>query len=336
MFLIYQLTHSQIPCEFQLIDLVNSVFLITDPRNETVYERNKVSLEDIFNTTTQYTTLYEKKRPGAFTQFATRNGAHLLKAQISKKRMDSGRRIEQRIVYIMKTVDRVFLAQNISSYQARFARFIEGLRMDGFEVLGYARKSLHDLSSKALKKNLQNMLTYLRSRSLVGSVYVSPKSLAKRPTISRDMSNMDEELTQMELDSYAGNMQMCLVTVNYAALSTKPADVLALVKNHKSLEYIVVDRLKETGRYQVYRHIEILRTPDCLESFDCHKDGQEEDAKPSSFRPHHRLHLALVARNFYCSTAKVDLLLPICIKYSPTFEYGRFFGFDNCLNKVPI
>lgn len=107
-------------------------------------------------------------------------------------------------------------------------------------------------------------------------------------------------------------------------------------RNHKSLEYIVVDRLKETGRYQVYRHIEILQTPDCLESFDCHKDGQEEDAKPSSFRPHHHLHLALVARNFYCSTAKVDLLLPICIKYSPTFEYGRFFGFDNCLNKVPI
>lgn len=108
-------------------------------------------------------------------------------------------------------------------------------------------------------------------------------------------------------------------------------------RNHKSLEYIVVDRLKETGRYQVYRQIEILRTPDCLESFDCHKDGQEEDAKSSSFRPHHRLHLALVAHNFYCSTAKVDLLLPICIKYSPTFfEYGRFFGFDNCLNKVPI
>jgi hypothetical protein len=78
----------------------------------------------------------------------------------------------------------VFLAQNISSYQARFARFIKGLKMDGFEVLGYVRKSPHDLSSKALKKNLQNMLTCLRSRSLVGSVCVSPKSLAKRPITS--------------------------------------------------------------------------------------------------------------------------------------------------------
>ncbi|KAG2226008.1 hypothetical protein INT45_002474 [Circinella minor] len=51
-------------CESQLIDFVNSVFLITDPRNEAVYERKE--------------------------------------AQITRKRMDSGRRVERKIVYIMK------------------------------------------------------------------------------------------------------------------------------------------------------------------------------------------------------------------------------------------
>jgi hypothetical protein len=85
---------------------VNGVFLITDPRNETVDERNEVSSEDIFNTTMQYTTLYEKQRLGAFTLFATNNGAHFLKAQRSRKCMDSCRRIERKIVYIMKTDDR--------------------------------------------------------------------------------------------------------------------------------------------------------------------------------------------------------------------------------------
>ncbi|ORE12432.1 hypothetical protein BCV71DRAFT_191061, partial [Rhizopus microsporus] len=65
--------------------------------------------------------------------------------------------------------------------------------------------------------------------------------------------------------------QQCLVIVDYAALSTVPADVQALVKSHESLEYIVVDRLKETGRYEVYRRMEILQTADCLDSFNCRK-----------------------------------------------------------------
>ncbi|KAG1175249.1 hypothetical protein G6F46_012331 [Rhizopus delemar] len=194
--------------------------------------------------------------------------------------MDSGRRVERKIVYIMKADDR---AQNIGNYQTRFERFVKGLKMDGFEVFGYARKSPHKLSSEALKKNLQNMITCLRHRSLVEAVYVSPNSLAKSPIVSRDMSNTDEELVQMELDNCAGSTQtllaylsstekkVCLIIVDYAALSTKSADVLALVKNHKSLEYIVVDRLKETGRYEVYRRIEILQTSDCLDSFDYRK-----------------------------------------------------------------
>lgn len=61
-----------------------------------------MSSEDIFNITTQYTTLYEKKKPAASTYFATKNGAHFLKAHISRKRIDSGRRVERKIVYIMK------------------------------------------------------------------------------------------------------------------------------------------------------------------------------------------------------------------------------------------
>ena len=101
----------------------------------------------------------------------------------------------------------VFLAQTISNYQGRFERFIKGLKMDGFEVLGYARKSPHNLSSEALKTNLQNMIDCLRHRSLVESVYVSPNSLAKSLISSRDMSNTDEKLTQMEPDHCAGSTQ---------------------------------------------------------------------------------------------------------------------------------
>ncbi|RCH98393.1 hypothetical protein CU097_011546 [Rhizopus azygosporus] len=84
----------------------------------------------------------------------------------------------------------------------------------------------------------------------------------------------------MELDNCAALLiylssteeKVCLVVVDYAALSTEPSDALTLVKNHKAIEYIFVERLKETGRYEVYRRVETLQSPDCLESFDC-RDG---------------------------------------------------------------
>ena len=60
----------------------------------------------MFNITAEYTTIYEKKKLAAFTQFATKNDAHFLKAQLTRKRMDSGRRVERKIVYFMKADDR--------------------------------------------------------------------------------------------------------------------------------------------------------------------------------------------------------------------------------------
>lgn len=45
----------------------------------------------------------KKKKLAAFIQFATKNDAYFLKTQITRKRMDSGRR---KIVYIMKADDR--------------------------------------------------------------------------------------------------------------------------------------------------------------------------------------------------------------------------------------
>lgn len=89
----------------------------------------------------------------------------------------------------------------------RYERFIKGLEIDGFEVLGYARKSPHNLSIQALKNNLQNMVDYLRNRSLVDSVHVSPKSTANSVILSRDMSNTGEELTKMNLDHCADSTQ---------------------------------------------------------------------------------------------------------------------------------
>ena len=40
-------------------------------------------------------------------------------------------------------------------------------------------------------------------------------------------------------------------------------------RNYKPLEYIIVDRFQDVGKYKVYRRNEILKTPEQLVAFGC-------------------------------------------------------------------
>lgn len=94
--------------------------------------------------------------------------------------------------------------------------------MDGFDVIGYAenatpvyiqvaiclirlaRKSPTKISGDELKKIIENMISYLQSRSKVIDVYVSPNIYSKNPIAARDMT-MDEDYT--DISGCVGNTQ---------------------------------------------------------------------------------------------------------------------------------
>ncbi|KAG2203454.1 hypothetical protein INT47_008181 [Mucor saturninus] len=126
----------------------------------------------------------------------------------------------------MKPDDRVFLANNIGDYQSRFNMFIQGLKKDNFKV-----------SDKPEKAQANFQISHYKA--IFKSVYVSPSSLAKSLISSRDMANTHENLIT-KLHDCAGSTQaflrhlsttdteICLIIVNYAALSTVPDDVYAL------------------------------------------------------------------------------------------------------------
>ncbi|KAG2219380.1 hypothetical protein INT45_006088 [Circinella minor] len=246
-------------CESQLKEFVDNVFLSVDPCNEKVYERSELSSQQVFQITCQYTTLYKNNKLGTFTNFAKKSQCAIFE-------------------------DKAFLARNISNYQYRYEEYIKGLKMDGFDVIGYARKSPTEISDDELKEIIKNMISCLQSRSQVTDVYVSPSSRSKSPIAARDMTT-DKDYTDKDYTDISGccigntqslltylsstTKQVCLVIVDYAALSTDPHDILLLVKNYKSLECIIVDRFQDVGKYEVYRRNDILKTPEQLASFDC-------------------------------------------------------------------
>ncbi|KAI8877391.1 hypothetical protein K501DRAFT_326548 [Backusella circina FSU 941] len=127
----------------------------------------------------------------------------------------------------MKEKDRAY---NLANYQKSYECYIDKLKTDDFEIIGYARKSPGELSNDEREANLQNMINCLRERSLAELIYVSPQCLA-----DCDMPNVVEELEKMELNYCAGSTQtnikkVCLVIVDYAGLSTNPDDIRTLVK----------------------------------------------------------------------------------------------------------
>lgn len=83
-------------CESQLKEFVDNVFLSINPRNEKVYERSELTSEQVFQITSQYTTLYENKKLGSFTSFAKRIKARYL-AEISRKR-NQDKRVNRKIL----------------------------------------------------------------------------------------------------------------------------------------------------------------------------------------------------------------------------------------------
>lgn len=119
--------------------------------------------------------LFQNNKLGTFTGFAKKIKAKYLKAEITRKRSKEGR-VERKILYVMKPDDRAFLAQNISNYQYQYEEYIKSLKMDGFEVIGYARKSPTEIPEDKLKEILKNMISCLQSHSQVIDVYVSPSS----------------------------------------------------------------------------------------------------------------------------------------------------------------
>ncbi|KAI9263374.1 hypothetical protein BDA99DRAFT_422976, partial [Phascolomyces articulosus] len=79
--------------------------------------------------------------------------------------------------------------QNLNNYQSRHQEFIKNPKADGYDVIGYARKSPANLRDDVLDAIIKKMIICLQSHSQVTDVYVSPNSRSKSPITSRDSTD---------------------------------------------------------------------------------------------------------------------------------------------------
>ncbi|KAI9468258.1 MAG: hypothetical protein EXX96DRAFT_492855, partial [Benjaminiella poitrasii] len=75
---------------------------------------------------------------------------------------------------------------NIAKYLHNYQTNVNALKNDGYEVVGFARKSLGNESNETRLRLLRLMGDYLKDRSLVKSIFASFSSKANEPMNKRD------------------------------------------------------------------------------------------------------------------------------------------------------
>lgn len=79
------------------------------------------------------------------------------------------------------------LINSICSYLPKYQESLKNLKKNGYEIIGYARKSPTGEDVIRRTRLLKSMVSNLKERSFAIKIFVSPCSLASSPLVSRDL-----------------------------------------------------------------------------------------------------------------------------------------------------
>ncbi|KAI8388577.1 uncharacterized protein BYT42DRAFT_528538 [Radiomyces spectabilis] len=280
-------------CQSQIVHFLNLVYLASDPGNENMYERQQVSMRQIFASIWQYTAFFDTKTLQAFTVWCTHKKLNFLKAPAKRKLTNTGDRMNVRTLFVLKNNLINNTAKGIAEHLPKHQALLHSLKKDGHTIVGYVRKSLtNDKEAKRIKL-LQQMCDNLKQRSMVDVVFGSTHSKANDPFCSRDLTKRkqtvedDDDLGNTQgktsiqlcsmsnmstldmLEFIASKSKICIVALDHAGLTTNTHDLREFLRSHPQVKKIIVDKLPHTHEILVYDCKELVKDDELLQAFNC-------------------------------------------------------------------
>ncbi|KAI8326788.1 hypothetical protein BD560DRAFT_361671, partial [Blakeslea trispora] len=229
--------------ETQVIQFVNEVYLPEDPQNSNAYDMKSVSIANIYDTVKKHTTIFENRSVLSFSKWCSNSRLSFLRGK--EKRISN---IRVRSCYVMDEQFHDDLKSAICNFLPLYQESIKNLKRSGFEIVGYARKSPSNDTNENRVKLLQKMVDNLRNRSLTTRVYVSFSSYATAPLNERDtttsksmiakLSNVNGDTQDMLQYLQSADHDICLVSIDYAGLSSRSQELKRLIENNDKLKKI--------------------------------------------------------------------------------------------------
>ncbi|KAI8982322.1 hypothetical protein BDF20DRAFT_866255 [Mycotypha africana] len=265
----------------QIVDFINYVFRpkeenLCDPRYKlaTVYDK------DIMSVIWKFSHKSDSKTPLAFSQWLNAQKVDLTSTEPERKIVKTDKKVLKLRSRQLSTLDHVYydtVAETIVEKLPRHQSKINEMKKDGYQIVGYCRKSVGETRNRIAC--LQRMVDILYKRSLVDKVFVSPVSLAKQQFAKRDLEDEKNEIMS-KLNNTHGctidflkflekNTKVCVISIDYAGLTTNSMDLKNLLREYPSLQKIFIDLFFYENQFIYFDNEQLLNNPEHLELFDC-------------------------------------------------------------------
>ncbi|KAG1457236.1 hypothetical protein G6F56_006656 [Rhizopus delemar] len=198
---------------------------------------------------------------------------------MKKKSNDLQQKVSVRLLYVLKDeyIDNVI--EDIVSHLPPYQCFIQNLKDEGYNVLGYTRMSKGEKDDGLCVRLLNQMCEKLKNRSLVSKILASVCCNANEPLLKRDSNKQEHILQQVHADGdiqdmlvYISSMEkVCIVVIDFAGLTTNCEDLKTFLKNNPNIKKIIVDKLAHCNASHVYDLKELLNDSVKIKAFDCRK-----------------------------------------------------------------
>ncbi|KAI9269647.1 hypothetical protein EDC94DRAFT_581775 [Helicostylum pulchrum] len=144
--------HMYSTSDTQIVRLLNELYVPFDPYNEEVYEQRDVTMKDILSLLWKYTDKFDGKTINSFTSWCSKSKFPFMQVESSRKSLKNNdmERIRYRRLYVVKDEFMKFqslkvilddIANGIREDIPKYQQYVNNLKSNGYEVIGYVRKS---------------------------------------------------------------------------------------------------------------------------------------------------------------------------------------------------
>ncbi|CEP19467.1 hypothetical protein [Parasitella parasitica] len=206
-----------------------------------------------------------------------------MRTTVKRQKVDEGVTISVRLLHVLKEKYIANVVNYVVELLPRYQQTIESFKKDGYNVIGYVRKSRTKETDETRTKLLNMICKKLKTHSMVDKIFVSFKSNKNEPIIDRDIDDDKKVLEEINADGNTQDMLKCvsaqktsLVTLTFAGLTTN--DLVAFLTNNTNVEKIVVDSLPHSNTIAVFDRKELLNDQEKIKQFKC-RTGSEQRSK---------------------------------------------------------
>ncbi|KAG1076605.1 hypothetical protein G6F42_025416 [Rhizopus arrhizus] len=149
----------------QIAQFINEVYRHDEPKNLEIYHKRSMSTKDIYGTIKKYTIVFEKRTSQSFAVWCKNRRLPFLNGK--EIRRDG---IRLRYLYTMEDAYYDDLIESICNYLPNYQESLRNLIRNGYEIIGYARKSPTIDNIDTRTRLLQAMVDNLHERSFTSKV----------------------------------------------------------------------------------------------------------------------------------------------------------------------